>query len=159
MKRIVLFTLGIVALICNGCYEFNTATPQASPTISDSKQSGFYISTANKLRTGDLDIIDSVWIEKVWHYKVINGEKGKIAESPNNQIIVKLKKTREGFKKSDYFLKWEIKEKLLGDLGSGNGVFILTYPKATKIDTLHFFLHRLNDDSIIDIGTFSSFSN
>ena len=140
--------------MCNCCNEFNTATPQASSTILISKKNGFYLSTANKLQTGDLDIIDSVWIEKVWHYKVINGEKRKVAQSPNNQIIVKLKKTNEEFKKSDYFLEWEIKEKHFGDLGSGNGIFMVTFPKTTRIDTLHFFLHRLNNNSTIDIGTY-----
>ncbi|MFN7774547.1 hypothetical protein [Flavobacterium sp.] len=153
MRKRKLLCLGIIALICNSCNEFNTATPQASSTISASKQNGFYISTANKLRTGDLDIIDSVWIENVWHYKVINGKKEKIAQSPNNQIIVRLKKTNEKFTKSDYFLEWELKEKHLGDLGSGNGVFMVTYPKTTRIDTLHFLLHRLDNDSTIDIGT------
>ena len=67
---------------------------------------------------------------------------------------MKLKKTNEEFKKSDYFLEWEIKEKHLGDLGSGNGVFMVTYPKTTRIDTLHFFLQRLNNNSTIDIGTY-----
>ena len=154
MKKKVIFSLCIIALMCNCCNEFNTATPQASSTILISKKNGFYLSTANKLQTGDLDIIDSVWIEKVWHYKVINGEKRKVAQSPNNQIIVKLKKTNEEFKKSDYFLEWEIKEKHFGDLGSGNGIFMVTFPKTTRIDTLHFFLHRLNNNSTIDIGTY-----
>lgn len=154
MKRKVLFKLCMVALICNSCYEFNTATPQASSTILTSKEDGFYLSTANKLQTGDLDIIDSVWIEKVWHYKVINGEKKKVSQSSNNQIVLRLKKTNKEFKKSDYFLEWEIKEKHFGDLGSGNGVFMTAYPKTTRIDTLHFLLRRVNNNSIIDIGTF-----
>jgi hypothetical protein len=156
MKRKVLFKLCVVALICISCNEFNTATPQASSTILTSKESGFYLSTANKLQTGELDIIDSVWIEKVWHYKIIKGEKKKVAQSSNNQIILKLKKTSEEFKKSDYFLEWKIEEKYFGDLGSGNGVFMVTYPKTTRIDTLHFLLHRVNNDSTIGIGTFFS---
>ncbi len=154
MKRKVLLSLCVVILICNGCYEFNTATPQSSSSILASKADGFYLSTANKLNTGDLDIIDSVWVEKVWHYKIIKGEKKKVSLSSNNQIVLRLKKTNKEFKKSEYFLEWEIKEKKLGDLGSGNGVFMIEYPKAIKIDTLHFLLHRVNNDSTIDIGTF-----
>ncbi|MFN1217845.1 hypothetical protein ACKW6Q_12830 [Chryseobacterium kwangjuense] len=154
MKRKVLFSLCIVALICNCCNEFNTATPQASSTIITSKENGFYLSTGNKLRTGELDIIDSVWIEKVWHYKVINGEKKKISLSSNNQVVLKLKKTNEEFKKNNYFLEWKIEEKHFGDLASGNGVFIMRYPNTTKIDTLHFLLNRLNNNSTTDIGTF-----
>lgn len=144
--------------MCNGCNEFNTATPQASSTILISKKSGFYLSMAKKLQTGDLDIIDSVWIEKVWHYKIIKGEKRKVALSPNNQIILKLKKTSNEFNKSEYFLEWKIEEKHFGDLASGNGVFMVRCPKTTRIDTLHFFLHRINDNSIIDIGTFVNVS-
>lgn len=140
--------------MCISCNEFNTATPQASSTISDSKENGFYLFTVNKLLTGDLDIIDSVWIEKVWHYKVIKGEKRKVALSSNNQIVLKLKETSKEFKKIKYLLEWKIEEKHFGNLGSGNGVFIIRYPKNTKIDTLHFLLHKENDKSTIDIGTF-----
>lgn len=140
--------------MCISCSEFNTATPQASSTISNSKENGFYLSTANKLQNGDLDIIDSVWIEKVWHYKVINGDKKKVALSPNNQIVLKLKKINKEFKKSEYFLEWNIEEKHFGNLGSGNGVFMIAFPKTTKIDTLHFLLHKVNDNSTIDLGTF-----
>lgn len=154
MRKKVLISLCILALIYVSCNEFNTATPQASSSISNSKENGFYISTGNKLQTLDLDIIDSVWIEKVWHYKVIKGEKRKVALSPNNQIVLKLKKTSKEFKKSEYLLEWKIEEKHFGDLGSGNGVFMIRYPKNTKIDTLHFLLHKVNDNSTIDIGTF-----
>lgn len=154
MRKKVLISLCIIVLMCISCNEYNTATPQASSTISNSKENGFYLSTANKLQTGDLDIIDSVWIEKVWHYKVIKGEKRKVALSSNNQIVLKLKKTSREFKKSEYFLKWKIEEKHFGNLGSGNGVFMIRYPKNTKIDTLHFLLHKANDKSTIDIGTF-----
>jgi hypothetical protein len=154
MRKKVLISLCIVALMCISCNEFNTATPQASSTISNSKENGFYLFTANKLQTGDLDIIDSVWIEKVWHYKVIKGEKRKVALSSNNQIVLKLKKTIKQFKKSEYLLEWKIEEKHFGNLGSGNGVFMIRYPKNTKIDTLHFVLHKVNDKSTIDIGTF-----
>ncbi|KRD05405.1 hypothetical protein ASE21_20830 [Flavobacterium sp. Root901] len=158
MRKKVLFSLCIIALMYISCNEFNTATPQASSTISSSKENGFYISTANKLQTGDLDIIDSVWIEKVWHYKVINGEKRKVALSPNNQVILKLKKTNTKFKKSEYFLEWKIKEKHFGYVGSGNGVFMIAFPKTTRIDTLHFLLHKVKDNSTIDIGTFVNVS-
>lgn len=148
-----------MTLMCVSCNEFNTATPQASSTISNSKENGFYLSTVNKLQTGHLDIIDSVWIEKVWHYKVIKGEKRKVALSSNNQIVLKLKKTSKEFKKSEYFLEWKIEEKHFGNLGSGNGVFMIRYAKNTKIDTLHFLLHKVNDKSTIDIGTFVNVSN
>ncbi|MFH6969199.1 hypothetical protein [Flavobacterium sp. FlaQc-28] len=158
MRKKVLFSLCIIALMCISCNEFNTATPQASSTISNSKENGFYLSTANKLQNGDLDIIDSVWIEKVWHYKVINGDKKKVALSPNNQIVLKLKKINKEFKKSEYFLEWKIEEKHFGNLGSGNGVFMIAFPKTTRIDTLHFLLHKVNDNSTIDIGTFVNVS-
>lgn len=158
MRKKVLISLCIIALICISCNEFNTATPQASSTISNSKENGFYLSTANKLQTGDLDIIDSVWIEKVWHYKVIKGEKRKVALSSNNQIVLKLKKSSKEFKKSEYFLEWKIEEKHFGNLGSGNGMYMIRYPKNTKIDTLHFLLHQANDKSTIDIGTFVNVS-
>lgn len=158
MRKKVLISLCIIVLMCISCNEFNTATPQASSTILNSKENGFYLSTANKVQTGDLDIIDSVWIEKVWHYKVIKGEKRKVALSSNNQIVLKLKKTSKEFKKSEYFLEWKIEEKRFGNLGSGNGVFMIRYPKNTKIDTLHFLLHKANDKSTIDIGTFVNVS-
>ncbi|MEA9414168.1 hypothetical protein [Flavobacterium sp. PL02] len=158
MRKKVLISLCIIVLMCISCNEFNTATPQASSTILNSKENGFYLSTANKVQTGDLDIIDSVWIEKVWHYKVIKGEKRKVALSSNNQIVLKLKKTSKEFKKSEYFLEWKIEEKHFGNLGSGNGVFMIRYPKNTKIDTLHFLLHKANDKSTIDIGTFVNVS-
>ena len=158
MRKKVLFSLCIVVLICISCNEFNTATPQASSTISNSKKNEFYISTVNKLQTGDLDIIDSLWIEKVWHYKVIKGKKRKVALSPNNQIVLKLKKISKEFKKSEYLLEWKIEEKHFGNLGSGNGVFMVRYPKTTKIDTLHFLLHKVNDNSTVDIGTFVNVS-
>lgn len=158
MRKKVLISLCIIALICISCNEFNTATPQASSTISNSKENGFYLSTANKLQTGDLDIIDSVWIEKVWHYKVIKGEKRKVALSSNNQIVLKLKKSSKEFKKSEYFLEWKIEEKHFGNLGSGNGVYMIRYPQNTKIDTLHFLLHQANDKTTIDIGTFVNVS-
>ncbi|KAF2511369.1 hypothetical protein EYY60_08025 [Flavobacterium zhairuonense] len=154
MRKKVLVSLYIISLMCVCCHEFNTATPQASSTILNSKKSEFYLSTANKLQTGDLDIIDSVWIEKVWHYKVIEGEKRKVSLSPNNQIVLKLKKASKEFKKSEYLLEWKIVEKHFGNLGSGNGVFMVTFPKTTRIDTLHFLLHKVKDNSTIDIGTF-----
>lgn len=31
---------------------------------------------------------------------------------------------------------------------------MVRYPKSDKLDTLHFFLHKMSDGSIIDIGTF-----
>ncbi|MEN2413178.1 hypothetical protein [Flavobacterium mesophilum] len=153
MRKKVIFTLCIIAVMCICCNEFNTATPQASSTILSSKENGFYLSTAKKLKTGDLNIIDAVWIEKVWHYKVIKGEKRKVALSPNNQIVLRLKTSKE-FKKSEYFLEWKIEEKHFGYLGSGNGVFMLSFPKTSRIDTLHFLLHKVKDNSIFDIGTF-----
>ncbi|MGK2862485.1 MAG: hypothetical protein ACSLE0_11155 [Chitinophagaceae bacterium] len=80
-------------VLIGGCADdFNIATPQASSSILSSKQNGFYLSTAHKLQPGVLDIIDSVWNERVWRYEVIEGEKKKIALS-NNQIVLKLKKT------------------------------------------------------------------
>lgn len=137
-----------------GCVdEFNTATPQASSSILLSKQSGFYLSSAYKLQPGVLDIIDSVWSERVWRYEVVGGKKMKIALT-NNQIILKLKNTQKDFEKSNYFLDWRIEENHYGDLGSGNGVFMVRYSKNDKIDTLHFFLHKMSNESIIDIGTF-----
>lgn len=154
MRKKVLISLCIIALMFISCNEFNTATPQASSTISNSKENGFYLSTVNKLQTGDIDIIDSVWIEKVWHYKVINGEKRKVALSSNNQIVLKLKKTNKEFRKIEYLLEWKIEEKHFGCLDSGNGVFMIAFPKTTRVDTLHFLLHKVKDNSIIDIGTF-----
>jgi len=142
-----------IVLLMVGCIdEFNTATPQASSSILSSKQNGFYLSSAYKLQPGILDIVDSVWNERVWRYQVVDGQKKKIALS-NNQIVLRLK-TQKDFEKSNYFLDWKIEEKHYGDLGSGNGVFMVRYPKNDKIDTLHFSLRRISDDSIVDIGTF-----
>ena len=90
IKKILLSIF--ITVVTHGCVdEFNTATPQASSSILASKQNGFYISEAKKLQGGVLDIVDSVWIEKVWHYKIINGKKKKVSLSTNNQIILKLK--------------------------------------------------------------------
>ena len=72
----------------------------------------------------------------------------------NNQIILRLKKTQKDFEKSNYFLDWRIEERHYGDLGSGNEVFMVRYPESNKIDTLHFLLHKISDDSIIDLGAF-----
>jgi hypothetical protein len=145
--------ISFIALSMVGCVEVNTATPQASSSILSSKQNGFYLSGAYKLYPGKLDIIDSVWNERVWRYVVVNGQKKRITLS-NNQFILKLKKTQKGFEKDDYFLDWKITEKHYGDLGSGNGVFMVRYAKNDKIDTLHFVLQKMSSDSMIDIGTF-----
>ena len=83
----------------------------------------------------------------------MNGQKNRIALA-NNQIILRLKKTRKDFVERDYLLKWKIEEKHYGTLGSGNGVFMVDYPKNDRLDTLHFILHRESPDSIINIGTF-----
>jgi len=147
------FLILFIVLLMVRCVEVNTSTPQASPSILSSKQNGFFLSNAYQLHPGVLDIIDSVWNERVWRYEIVDGQKKKIALS-NNQIILKLKKTQKDLKKSDYFLDWTIVEKHYGDLGSGNGVFMVRYPKNDKKDTLHFLLHRMSNDSIIDIGTF-----
>lgn len=147
-----LFLIIFVVLIMIRCVEVNTATPQASSSILVSKQSGFFLSRALKLHPGVLDIVDSVWNERVWRYEVMDGQKKKIGLS-NNQIIVRLK-TQTDFKKSDYFLNWKIVEEHYGDLASGNGVFLVRYSINDRVDTLHFLLHRMSTDSIIDIGTF-----
>ena len=44
-----------------------------------------------------------------------------------------------------------------GDVGRGNRVFILMYPENDKIDILHFELHKMSNDSMIDIGTFLTY--
>lgn len=147
------FLILFIILLMVRCVEVNTATPQASSSILSSKQNGFFLSSAYQLHPGALDIIDSVWNERVWRYEVVDGQKKKIALS-NNQIILKLKETQKDFKKSDYFLDWRMAEKHYGDLGTANGVFRVRYSKNDKIDTLHFLLHRMSNDSIVDIGTF-----
>lgn len=145
----------IIVLLINGCFDnINTTTPQASSSIFASQQDGFYLSIANKLQGGTMDIIDSVWNERVWHYEIINGKRKKVVSSTNNQIILRLKDPIENFKKNNYFLEWRMEEKHLGDLASGNGVFMLRYPQNYKIDTLHLFLYKMPNDSAIDIGTF-----
>ena len=152
MKMLFILNL-FLAFSIVGCFEINTVTPQASGSILSSKLNGFYISSAYNLYLGKLDIIDSVWIERVWRYEVVDGHKKRI-ELSNHQIILRLKNTQKEFKKDNYFLEWRIEEKHFGNLGSGNGVFMVRYPKNEKIDTLHFILHRISNESIIDLGTF-----
>lgn len=144
----------IFILVClsMSCVEIDTASPQASSSISESKRSGFYLSKARMLRPGLLDMIDSVWTERVWRYEIVKGEKHKIPLW-NNQIVLSLKSGKNHFKNSD-FLKWEVTEKRYGIFGSGNGVYILRCPKNEKIDTLQFFLHNKSDSSVKDMGTF-----
>lgn len=145
----------IIAPLINGCNnEINTVTPQASSSISSSKESGFLLSIAKKINNGELDIVDSVWTEQVWRYEITNGQKKKVALSTNNQVVLRLKETNKEFKKDNYFLEWKIEEKKYGDLASGNGVFMVRYPKDDEKDTLHFLLRKTHSDSAIDIGTF-----
>jgi hypothetical protein len=153
MIKQFLFILFFVLPMMGCIGDFNTATPQASSSILESRQNGFYISRGYVVHPGELDIIDSVWNESVWRYEVVDGKKTKIALS-KNQIILRLKRTNNAFEKRNYLLDWRIEEKVYGDLGSGNGVFMVRYPKNSKIDTLHFLLHRSSNDSVIDIGTF-----
>ena len=61
---------------------------------------------------------------------------------------------RKDVNKESYLLDWKITEKKYGTLGYGNGVFILRYANKDMIDTLHFQIQRLTDQSIIDIGRF-----
>lgn len=153
MTKKILLSIFIVVVINEGCVEVNTVTPQASQSVLSSKQSGFYQSGAHKLYFGVLDIIESVWVERNWRYDVANLKKKKIPLT-GSQIILKIKDLPKDFQKSDYLLNWSIKEKHLGNLASGNGVFILDYSRNEAVDTLSFQIHVVTKDSLIDIGTF-----
>lgn len=152
MKRLIFLTT-LIILIIEGCHEIDISTPQASRTIAASKKYGFYLSTGHKVHIGSLDIVDTVWKERVWRYAIENRETKRISLS-NDQIIVKVNNFPKGYDNKSYYSKWKILEKDYGALGSGSGVFILMCPSKNCKDTLTFLLHDISTDTLINIGKF-----
>ena len=146
--------LASIVLLMVQCVDVNTTDTQASSSISRSKQNGVYISSAHKINPGVLDIVDSVWCEKLWKYDIV---KGQTKKTPLNytQIVLQLKKSQKLINFNNYLTDWKISEKHYGDLGSGNGVFSVLYSEKQKTDTFRFLVKGMNNDSIIDIGTFA----
>lgn len=135
-----------------GCVDIDTASPQASASVTASKLDGFYLSGYQQAQPGDSSIIDSVWKEKVWRYEIVKGKRRKLLLT-GEQIVINLKSSA-GLPNGNYLTDWEISEKNIGYLGAGNNVYIMFFNPKDKIDTLQFFLHNKSVSNITNIGTF-----
>lgn len=153
MKLKYLFSLNIILTCMIGCVEIDTASPQASASVTVSKQDGFFISGYHQVEPGTSAIVDSVWKEKVWRYDMVKGEKNKVLLT-GEQIVLKLKDSVDVSKMGNYLVDWEISEKKIGYLGTGNRVYILFFNPKDKIDTLQFSLHNKTNNSTLNIGTY-----
>ena len=121
--------------------EINTATPQASSSLEESKKNNFFIKEYKVLGDKeDFFKVKEAWVEFAWKYQLRNGKK-TMKRFNEIQLVMKLSNfNSEKIREGDYLVNWQIDEISHGTVGSGNYVYDLSLSSIELPDTLTFFV-------------------
>ncbi|OJV54981.1 MAG: hypothetical protein BGO31_16735 [Bacteroidetes bacterium 43-16] len=150
MKDKVIIVFMGMSLGLFGCtLGVNEVNPQASKSIEESKNDGFFINEYMAIQEPKrlFDIVE-VWEEKVWYNKVINlFKKTKVASGNNSSwIVIKTKETSQSpYVYANYSTEWQLSESgnLTSSVGYAGGLLTVSLKETVSFpDSLRLVLKK-----------------